>query len=135
MKIKHKFSLFTVLYSLLLLALLLGIFSINSIQSRRNEVYDFTESNLVALSEAIEHELSHFVQIVNIIIANDMVIDILNESNGEYELMDETTRATTISYLNQSWVEADNYTDPIIQDMLTSDISFYIFYSINNLSI
>ncbi len=125
MKIRSKLILFTSFYSVSILVLLLITFSFFSIRTRENEVINMTESNLEILSDMLEHELHHYVSIVETIASNKGIEDSLEVSNIEYDLLDESTRNNQIDSLNQTWINSADE-DPFISDILSNDLSILL---------
>lgn len=122
MKIKTKFIIFSTIYSILILLILITIFGVISFQARRKEVFNTTEVNLEMLSEMIEHELHHYVTIVESISSSRTIEEAIRESNTEYDLIDSTTRNNLLTSLNQTWIDSDN-DDIFITDILENDLS------------
>lgn len=123
MKIKHKLIAFSTIYSLVILMCLLITFALLSMNTRRDEVYNNTEVNLKLLSDMVEHELHHYVTLVESIAANGHIEESLNTSNDEFDLLSSVDRENTINTLNQTWVDTVSDDDPFITDILENELS------------
>lgn len=126
MKLKYQVLLYSLIYSIFTVSLLVFIFSTLSTNIRKDDIYDVTEDGVLLLSSTIEHELHHLISVVEIIDSNPEVIMELNNSNDTYSLMNDTDRDTYISTLNDTWMNTTDINNPFIQERLDNNVANYL---------
>lgn len=123
MKLRFKFALYSLIYSVVLLVMLLSLFFYFSYQTRQQEIDDVSNDNITLLSQVIEHEFYHFTTVVGSIGLNDTLRNELETSNDYFDTFEPSVRDAELISLSEQWKSTDDENDPFIAEYLQNDVS------------
>ncbi len=126
MKIKVKLTVFSVLYSILIICIMIGIFATTSLRFLKSNILNQTQQNVASIVSDVEHELHHYITVAEVIELNDIVVSSLADSNAYYDGLSETDRTNEITSENNLWLDSDSSEDPIKQKYLNTELSSYL---------